>query len=217
MSIEACFPINMWVSCWFNTFWLDFAKIKGKDVFADGTGGIGAFSTAVAIGHWWFVPTLLLDFGKGLLIYQVSLHITGIFELAYLIGIAGFLGHRFPIYLRFKGDCGYAMLFGVGITSLYCFPLVVCALVWLVASFKLSRQTAGILSSLALGATCLLDPALSMKMSLIGVGLSFYSLMLRLLPVRKSVVSQRDEYQTEVLRSMKRDITGLLRRKRANT
>lgn len=190
-----------------------FARLKGKDVFACGTGGIGAFSTAVAIGHWWFVPTLLLDFCKGFLIYRVSMTMMGTFDTAYLIGIAGFLGHRFPIYLRFRGDCGYATLFGIGMSSPFYIPLIVCSLVWLtVVKFGLSRQTAGILASLALGVSCLLDPILSVRMSLVGVGLSLYSLMLRLLPKRQSETSRRDERQNEVLKSMKTDIVDLLHR-----
>jgi glycerol-3-phosphate acyltransferase PlsY len=72
-----------------------------KDVRNIGSGNIGA-TNVLRTGYKTLAAfTLLLDMFKGFL----SIYITSLYfkELTYLAGLACFIGHIFPIWLKFKG------------------------------------------------------------------------------------------------------------------
>ncbi|HWS16217.1 MAG TPA: glycerol-3-phosphate 1-O-acyltransferase PlsY [Candidatus Methylomirabilis sp.] len=85
------------------------------DLRKSGSGNIGATNVARTLGNAAGMLTLLLDVGKGILALTLArtlLDGPGDHWLA-LVGGAVFLGHIFPVYLRFKGGKGVAAALGV--------------------------------------------------------------------------------------------------------
>src|SRR5512134_1334588 len=88
---------------------------RGLDLRKAGSGNIGATNVARTLGKAAGVITLLLDAGKG--IFALALARIILDGPAYpwlaLVGGAVFLGHVFPVYLRFRGGKGVATALGV--------------------------------------------------------------------------------------------------------
>ncbi|OIP36211.1 MAG: acyl-phosphate glycerol 3-phosphate acyltransferase [Deltaproteobacteria bacterium CG2_30_66_27] len=85
------------------------------DLRKAGSGNIGATNVARTLGKGAGVLTLLFDVGKGILALALArrfLDPSATHWLA-LVGGAVFLGHIFPVYLRFKGGKGVATALGV--------------------------------------------------------------------------------------------------------
>jgi glycerol-3-phosphate acyltransferase PlsY len=88
--------------------------VKGIDVRAQGSGNIGATNVARAAGGRLAVVVLVLDALKGALpILAVRSAVAGSVRLQVLVGLAAFLGHVFPVWLRFRGGKGVATALGV--------------------------------------------------------------------------------------------------------
>lgn len=79
-----------------------------------GSGNIGATNVARTAGRAAGVLTLALDTGKGVVPMVLTYMLIGEDYLwLSLVGGAVFLGHVFPVYLRFKGGKGVATALGV--------------------------------------------------------------------------------------------------------
>lgn len=107
-------------------FGLFFGKLAGIDVRNSGSGNIGATNVSRLVGKKMGVLTLVADVGKGFLPMLAAAWIlkesqTGNSVVMYC-GAAAFLGHLFPIYLKFKGGKGVATALGV---FLYLDPVAV--------------------------------------------------------------------------------------------
>jgi acyl phosphate:glycerol-3-phosphate acyltransferase len=89
------------------------------DIRLDGSGNIGATNVTRLLGRRMGTLTLLGDTLKGFLpVYIGALLFPdphgGAYYLALSIfGLAAFLGHLFPVYLKFKGGKGVATAFGI--------------------------------------------------------------------------------------------------------
>jgi len=88
-------------------------KAKGLDVRAQGSGNIGATNTARALGKRWGIITLVGDAAKGYLPVLAGLLLGLPLHFVAAAGFAAFLGHIFPLYLKFKGGKGVATALGV--------------------------------------------------------------------------------------------------------
>jgi acyl-phosphate glycerol 3-phosphate acyltransferase len=94
------------------------ARWRGIDILRQGSGNIGATNVGRLLGRRWGVLVFLLDFAKGagpvllagLLPADESLLRN---TLPVTAGLAAFLGHLFPVYLRFRGGKGVATGAGV--------------------------------------------------------------------------------------------------------
>ncbi len=88
---------------------------RGLDLRRAGSGNIGATNVARTLGKGPGALTLLLDAGKGVLVLSLTSYWMGPSSHAWLalVGGAAFLGHVFPVYLRFKGGKGVATALGV--------------------------------------------------------------------------------------------------------
>jgi glycerol-3-phosphate acyltransferase PlsY len=92
---------------------------SATDIRAGGSGNIGATNVTRLLGRKFGVLTFLGDMLKGFLpVYMGSLlfpDATGgtDYMTLNLFGLAAFLGHLFPVYLKFKGGKGVATAFGV--------------------------------------------------------------------------------------------------------
>ncbi|MEW6519940.1 MAG: glycerol-3-phosphate 1-O-acyltransferase PlsY [Thermodesulfobacteriota bacterium] len=115
-------------------FGLLLGKLAGIDVRQDGSGNIGATNVSRLLGKKVGAVTLLLDAGKGLL-PMVAAGLLGFAQhIVMLCGAAAFIGHLFPLYLRFRGGKGVATALGI---FLYLSPvaLLICAAVFFVAVY----------------------------------------------------------------------------------
>ena len=91
-------------------------RVAGVDVRQAGSGNIGATNVARTAGKGLGVLTLLLDAAKGALAVVATALLMGERTdgaWATAAGLAAFLGHVFPPWLRFRGGKGVATAFGV--------------------------------------------------------------------------------------------------------
>jgi len=89
------------------------SKIMGKDPRQTGSGNIGATNVMRTAGKAMGVITLIGDVAKGFLPVIVVKHYSHEPILVAALGFLAFLGHLYPIYLRFKGGKGVATALGV--------------------------------------------------------------------------------------------------------
>ncbi len=88
-------------------------KMKGVDPRKTGSGNIGATNVMRAGGKVLGIVTLLADTAKGFIPVAVA-GALGAGELVISsVGLAVFLGHVFPVFLRFRGGKGVATALGV--------------------------------------------------------------------------------------------------------
>ena len=122
-------------------FGLFLTKIfSGKDVRKIGSGNIGATNVLRTGNKYLAALTLLLDILKG----YAPVVITKLFfpELLQLSGLLAFLGHIFPIWLKFKGGKGVATFLGIlfaisyGLSLLFIFTWLVVTLIFKYSSLS---------------------------------------------------------------------------------
>jgi acyl phosphate:glycerol-3-phosphate acyltransferase len=94
------------------------ARWRGVDILRQGSGNIGATNVARVLGHRLGILVFLLDFAKGALPVLAAVRYAATAGetpqlLGVAAGLAAFLGHLFPIYLRFRGGKGVATGAGV--------------------------------------------------------------------------------------------------------
>jgi glycerol-3-phosphate acyltransferase PlsY len=85
----------------------------GVDIRTQGSGNIGATNVYRTLGRKVGILTLIGDCLKGLLPVLAAKALQLPVEWIALIGLAAFLGHIFPVFLRFKGGKGVATALGV--------------------------------------------------------------------------------------------------------
>jgi glycerol-3-phosphate acyltransferase PlsY len=88
-------------------------SLAGVDVRRAGSGNVGATNVARVLGKGRGALTLVVDVGKGWLAVFLALQLEVNLLSVSLVGVAVFLGHLFPIFLRFRGGKGVATAFGV--------------------------------------------------------------------------------------------------------
>lgn len=111
-------------------FGLVITRIAGLGDIRDiGSGNIGATNVLRTGRKDLALATLLLDAGKGAIAVLVTSLLLGLPDFAAAAGLAAFVGHCFPVYLKFKGGKGVATFFG---TLFAVSPLVglIAALTW---------------------------------------------------------------------------------------
>jgi glycerol-3-phosphate acyltransferase PlsY len=88
-------------------------KLSGLDVRKAGSGNIGATNVARLLGKTGGLLTLVGDTAKGFIPVLVVQQMGFSDPVTALVGAAAFLGHLYPIFLKFKGGKGVATGFGV--------------------------------------------------------------------------------------------------------
>jgi acyl phosphate:glycerol-3-phosphate acyltransferase len=114
-----------------------------------GSGNIGATNVLRTGNKGAALATLLLDGGKGAVAVLVALWTIGE-GAAQLAGLAAFVGHLFPVWLKFKGGKGVATFLGVLLALDWRVGLAVCG-TWLVVA--LISRTSSIAALLAAATT----------------------------------------------------------------
>ena len=116
--------------------WL-IAHWHGVDILKQGSGNIGATNVGRVLGKKYGILVLVLDFAKGALPVAVAQWLALWFgdlpreAFGVTAGVAAFLGHLFPVYLRFRGGKGVATGAGV-VAVLVPLPALAAILTWMV-------------------------------------------------------------------------------------
>ncbi len=159
----------------------------GKDIREFGSGNIGA-TNALRTGNKLIgYSTLMLDIGKAVILLLIIKF--NFSEYLFTSSIAVFLGHVFPIWLKFKGGKGVATYVGI----LFCVNIylaVIFIIVWLVV-FVMSKY-----SSLASMVASLLVP-LSSYFLLNDINYYFYIILFLLILITHRENIKRLKNNTE--------------------
>ena len=126
------------------------------DLRAIGSGNIGATNVLRTGRKGLAAATLLLDMGKGLVAVLVARALLPGEEL--LAAAAAFIGHCYPVWLRFHGGKGVATMMGIALGLHWPIGLVFAA-VWL-----------GLLAALRISAVAGMAAALSAPVAAAAVG-----------------------------------------------
>jgi len=132
MSASAWLPVAFVLGYLFGSipFGLILTKLAGtQDLRSIGSGNIGATNVLRTGRKGLAAATLLLDMLKG----TAAVVIAGAFggpNAAMLAALGAFLGHLFPVWLKFRGGKGVAVYIGVLIGLIPQAAIVFCAL-WL--------------------------------------------------------------------------------------
>ena len=119
-----------------------------KDVRKIGSGNIGATNVLRTGNKVLALLTLFFDIGKGYLVVKISFFYFP--DLVYLTGLICFIGHIFPVWLKFKGGKGVAVYVGIILALSFKLALVFGA-TWLIVLFLFRYSSlSSILASLSL-------------------------------------------------------------------
>lgn len=131
------------------------ARGRGVDILRQGSGNIGATNVGRVLGRRWGLVVFVLDFAKG----AVPVAAANLFAqqgparpISVGAGVAAFLGHLFPVYLRFRGGKGVATAAGV-VAVLVPVPFLAAILAWL--SVFASSRYVSLASLVAAAVLCL--------------------------------------------------------------
>ncbi len=88
-------------------------KLKGIDPRKTGSGNIGATNVMRAAGKALGIVTLICDVAKGYIPVALTVYMGEWEYIVAIVGFAVFLGHLFPVFLKFRGGKGVATALGV--------------------------------------------------------------------------------------------------------
>ena len=88
-------------------------SLAGVDVRKTGSGNVGATNVARVVGKRHGILTLVADIAKGFIPIAVAFSLGLTPTATAFVGIAAFLGHLYPVFLRFQGGKGVATALGV--------------------------------------------------------------------------------------------------------
>jgi glycerol-3-phosphate acyltransferase PlsY len=119
---------------------------SGIDVRETGSGNVGATNVARVVGKRQGILTLIVDTVKGFLPVILAIQLGASLAATVLVGAAAFIGHLYPIFLKFKGGKGVATALGVFLAVA---PLATLVLVALFAFTVLASRIVSLSSILA--------------------------------------------------------------------
>ncbi len=130
-------------------FGLILTRLAGLgDVRDIGSGNIGATNVLRTGNKSLAAATLAADMLKGTFAYMIVESNFGL-DMALLAGLGAFLGHCFPIWLKFKGGKGMAVYFGV-LAPVFLKVALIAACVWLgVAAISRYSSLASLMVAIA--------------------------------------------------------------------
>jgi glycerol-3-phosphate acyltransferase PlsY len=135
MSLEVLLPVAFILGYLLGSipFGLILTRLAGTpDLRSIGSGNIGATNVLRTGRKGLAAATLICDMLKGTLAVLISGYFGGP-DAAMLAALGAFLGHLFPVWLRFKGGKGVAVYIGVLIGLFWPAALLFCA-VWIVTA-----------------------------------------------------------------------------------
>ncbi|MDE5459908.1 glycerol-3-phosphate 1-O-acyltransferase PlsY [Bradyrhizobium sp. CSS354] len=136
MALELFLPVAFAIGYLLGSipFGLILTRLGGtQDIRSIGSGSIGATNVLRTGRKSLAAGTLLLDALKGTVAVVIAGYIAGP-NAAMLAGLGAFLGHLFPVWLKFRGGKGVAVYIGVMLGLFWPAALVFC-LLWLATAF----------------------------------------------------------------------------------
>lgn len=117
------------------------------DIRKIGSGNIGATNVLRTGNKGLALATLLLDGGKGAAAVLIARVVNP--EVAVIAGAFAFLGHLFPVWLKFKGGKGMATALGTWLALAWPIGVLAC-LTWLIVALIFRYSSLSALLSIAL-------------------------------------------------------------------
>jgi glycerol-3-phosphate acyltransferase PlsY len=156
MAPEIAYPLALLIGYLLGSipFGLVLTRLAGtQDLRTIGSGNIGATNVLRTGRKGLAAATLILDALKGTAAVVIGGYLGGA-DAAILAGLGAFLGHLFPIWLKFRGGKGVAVYIGILIGLLWPMAILFCA-IWLAMAFalrysSLSALTASVITPIVL-------------------------------------------------------------------
>jgi glycerol-3-phosphate acyltransferase PlsY len=148
MAPEISYPLALLIGYLLGSipFGLVLTRLAGtQDLRSIGSGNIGA-TNVLRTGHKGLAAaTLILDALKGTAAVIIAGYIGGP-DAAMLAGLGAFLGHLFPVWLKFRGGKGVAVYIGILIGLFWPAAILLC-LIWLAMAFALRYSSLSALTA----------------------------------------------------------------------
>jgi acyl phosphate:glycerol-3-phosphate acyltransferase len=156
MAPEISYPLALVVGYLLGSipFGLVLTRLAGtQDLRTIGSGNIGATNVLRTGRKGLAAATLILDALKGTAAVLIGGYLGGP-DAAMLGGLGAFLGHLFPVWLKFRGGKGVAVYIGILIGLIWPAAILFC-LIWLALAFalrysSLSALTASVITPIVL-------------------------------------------------------------------
>lgn len=130
-------------------FGMVIARVMGLGNLRDiGSGNIGATNVLRTGNKGAAALTLIFDAGKGAVAVLVARALIGE-DAAQIAGLGAFLGHLFPIWLRFRGGKGVATFLGILLALYLPLGLAACG-TWLLVAVLMRMSSLAALATAAL-------------------------------------------------------------------
>lgn len=88
-------------------------SFSGIDIRKAGSGNVGATNVARVVGKKQGVITLLVDVAKGFIPVLIASRLGFDLTVTVLAALAAFVGHLYPVFLKFHGGKGVATALGI--------------------------------------------------------------------------------------------------------
>ncbi|RZJ05462.1 MAG: glycerol-3-phosphate 1-O-acyltransferase [Brevundimonas sp.] len=123
--------------------------VTGEDVRSIGSGNIGATNVLRTGRKDLAFATLILDAGKGAVALLIARWLFNSEIAGAIAGGAAFLGHLFPVWLKFRGGKGVATFFGLLLAAAWPLGLLAGATWLLVAALFRMSSLAALIAAVA--------------------------------------------------------------------
>src|SRR3954466_6754066 len=137
MALELFLPVAFVIGYLLGSipFGLILTKLGGtQDIRSIGSGSIGATNVLRTGRKGLAAATLLFDALKGTVAVIIAGYIAGP-NAAIVAGLGAFLGHLFPVWLKFRGGKGIAVYIGI-LLGLFWPAAIVFCVIWLAMAFS---------------------------------------------------------------------------------
>jgi acyl phosphate:glycerol-3-phosphate acyltransferase len=149
-------------------------SLAGVDVRKSGSGNIGATNVARVLGKRQGLLTLIADTAKGFIPVFVAIQLNSSVTATALVALAAFLGHLYPIFLRFKGGRGVATALGIFLAVA---PMATLVLIAIFAAAVWSSRIISLSSIIAAGVAPVILWLFSYSLALVGMS-AFIAMMI---------------------------------------
>ncbi len=132
--------------------WLLVKTITGKNIAKEGSGNVGTMNAYnLSQKKWIGIIVLLFDMCKAIVAVILATWLFGnSFQIIFFSSISVLLGHKFNVFLKFRGGIGLAPALGIMLLINF-MPAISWCLVWLVAWIIDKDMDKAIISASALG------------------------------------------------------------------